>query len=445
MLLTHIFQEECMKVIKFKGGVHPHGFKELTKDKPIQRVKSPETVFVPLSQHTGAPSIPIVKKKDKVKIGTRLSDPNGFVSVPVHSPVSGTVDGVVPVYHYSGKRIDAVKITTEGEEYEEGLNVEKDINTMSKEEIIGKIKMSGIVGLGGAAFPTHVKLSPPKDKKIDVVIINGAECEPYLTTDQRIMLEKKKEVFGGIEIIRKILNPDRIIIGIEDNKKDAYENLIKDKDKEIEILLLRTWYPQGGEKQLIYALTGRIVPAGGLPFDVGCYVQNVGTTVAIYEAVKFGKPLYERVITITGGVEERGNYLVPIGTQVKYLLDKAKPKGEIGKIIFGGPMTGISIISDEVPVVKSTTGILIKLKDEIKEEEISPCIRCAACVDTCPMSLMPTNLERLVSNEKYEMAENMGIMFCIECGCCSFVCPSRRPLVHSIKLGKREVLKRRKK
>lgn len=434
-----------MKVLKFKGGVHPHGHKELTKDKPLQKIKTPEIIYVPLSQHTGAPSIPIVKKKDKVKIGTRLSDPNGFVSVPVHSPVSGTVDGIVPVYHCSGKRIDAVKIITEGEEYEEGMNVERDISSMSNEEVIEKIKMSGIVGLGGAAFPTHVKLSPPKDKKIDTLIINGAECEPYLTTDHRIMLERKKELFGGIEIIRKILNPQRMIIGIEDNKKDAYENLMKDKEKDIEIILLKTWYPQGGEKQLIYALTGRIVPAGGLPFDVGCYVQNVGTTVSIYEAVKFGKPLYERVVTITGGVEERGNYIVPIGTTVKYLLDITKPKGEIGKIIFGGPMTGVSVISDEVPVIKATTGILIQLKNEIKKDEIYPCIRCSSCVDVCPMSLMPTGLERLVSSEKLEIAEKLGIMFCIECGCCSFVCPSRRPLVHSIKLGKREVLKRRKK
>ncbi len=433
-----------MKVKRFKGGVHPHSNKELTKDKPIKKVKPPDVVYVPLSQHTGAPSIPIVKKKDKVKIGTRLSDPNGFVSVPVHSPVSGTVDGIVPVYHCSGKRIDAVKIITEGEEYEEWIGKEVDISNLKKEEIIEKIKMSGIVGLGGAAFPTHVKLSPPPDKKIDTIIINGAECEPYLTQDHRLMLERKKEIFGGIEIIRKILNPERVIIGIEDNKLDAYEGLTKDKENDIEIVLLKTWYPQGGEKQLIYALTGRI-PAGGLPFDVGCYVQNVGTTIAIYEAVKFSKPLYERTLTITGGVEERGNYLVPIGTMAKYLIELVKPKGEIGKIIFGGPMTGISIITDEVPIIKGTTGIIILLKNELKEDAIFPCIRCASCIDVCPMSLMPTNLEGLVHNEKYDIAEKMGIMFCIECGCCSYVCPSKRPLVHSIKLGKREILKRRKK
>uniref|UniRef100_A0A7C4YA92 Ion-translocating oxidoreductase complex subunit C n=1 Tax=candidate division WOR-3 bacterium TaxID=2052148 RepID=A0A7C4YA92_UNCW3 len=434
-----------MKTLRFKGGIHPEGHKELTKSKEIVKVKPPQEVYIPLSQHTGAPSKPLVKKKDKVKVGTRLSEPNGFVSVPIHSPVSGIVDGIVNVYHCSGRKVEAVKIITEGEELEEGVGVERDISSLKKEELIEKIKMSGIVGLGGAAFPTHVKLSPPPDKKIDTVIINGAECEPYLTADHRIMLEKKKEIFGGIEVIRKILNPEKVIIGIEDNKIDAYENLVKYKDKDVEIALLRTWYPQGGEKQLIYALTGRVVPAGGLPFDVGCYVQNVGTVVAIYEALRFGKPLYERVITITGGVEERGNYLVPIGTPVKYLLEIVKPKGNIGKIILGGPMTGISIISDEVPVIKGTSGIIVQLEKEVFTDEQYPCIRCSSCVDTCPMSLMPTELEKLVGNGKYEEAEKMGIMFCIECGCCSYVCPSRRPLVHSIKVGKREILKRRKK
>jgi len=277
-----------LKVFKFRGGIHPLEKKEITKNKSISKINLPEFVYIPLSQHTGAPSKPIVNKKDAVKVGTRLSDPVGFVSVPVHSSVSGVVAGIVPHYHHLGKKMDAVKIKVEGQEL-------------------------------------HVKLSPPKDKKIDTLIINGAECEPYLTADYRIMLERPDDILKGTEIIRKILNPERVVIAIEDNKKDA-ATLLMEKiggERDIKVVLLKTRYPQGSEKQLIFAITGREVPAGGLPFDVGCYVQNVGTAVAIYEAIALNKPLYERVVTVTGAVNNPGNFLVPIGTPIKNLIDAA--------------------------------------------------------------------------------------------------------------------------
>ena len=436
-----------MKLLKFKGGVHPHDHKELSKSSQIMPVPPPEFVYVPLSQHTGAPSKPIVEKKAQVKKGTRLSEPVGFVSVPVHSPVSGTVMGIVPYYHPLGKKMDAIKIKVEGDEIEEGIGEERDYSNMKKEEMIEAIKMAGIVGLGGAAFPTHVKLSPPPDKPIDTVIINGAECEPYLTSDYRLMLERPDDIIKGTEIIRRILNPKRVVIGIEDNKPDAIQILREKTDGTgIEVVSLPARYPQGSEKHLIYAITGRKVPAGGLPFDVGCYVQNVGTAIAIYEALRFGKPLYERVVTITGGVNKPGNFLVPIGTPASHLIEQAGGvKGEVGKIIFGGPMMGLAQITDAVPVIKGTSGILIQLKNEVHIEDVYPCIRCSSCVDVCPMGLIPNMIGKLVNAGKYEMAEEMGLMFCIECGCCAYVCPSKRPLVHTFKMGKREVLKRRKK
>lgn len=437
-----------MKVFKFRGGIHPLEKKEITKNKSISKINLPEFVYIPLSQHTGAPSKPIVNKKDAVKVGTRLSDPVGFVSVPVHSSVSGIVAGIVPHYHHLGKKMDAVKIKVEGQELEEGIGEERNYSNLRPDEIIEKVKMAGIVGLGGAAFPTHVKLSPPKDKKIDTLIINGAECEPYLTADYRIMLERPDDILKGTEIISKILNPERVVIAIEDNKKDA-ATLLMEKiggERDIEVVLLKTRYPQGSEKQLIFAITGREVPAGGLPFDVGCYVQNVGTAVAIYEAIALNKPLYERVVTVTGAVNNPGNFLVPIGTPIKNLIDAAGGSlGEIGKVIMGGPMMGIAQKSLEVPVVKGTSGILIQSINDVFIDDPTPCIRCGSCVDVCPMGLLPNLMEWNVNANNFDGAEKLGLMFCIECGSCAYVCPARRPLVHAFKYGKSEILKRRRK
>ncbi|MCD6399214.1 electron transport complex subunit RsxC [candidate division WOR-3 bacterium] len=437
-----------MKVFKFRGGIHLLEKKEITKNKSISKINLPEFVYIPLSQHTGAPSKPIVNKKDAVKVGTRLSDPVGFVSVPVHSSVSGVVAGIVPHYHHLGKKMDAVKIKVEGQELEEGIGEERNYSNLRPDEIIEKVKMAGIVGLGGAAFPTHVKLSPPKDKKIDTLIINGAECEPYLTADYRIMLERPDDILKGTEIIRKILNPERVVIAIEDNKKDA-ATLLMEKiggERDIKVVLLKTRYPQGSEKQLIFAITGREVPAGGLPFDVGCYVQNVGTAVAIYEAIALNKPLYERVVTVTGAVNNPGNFLVPIGTPIKNLIDAAGGSlGEVGKVIMGGPMMGIAQKSLEVPVVKGTSGILIQSINDVFLDDPTPCIRCGSCVDVCPMGLLPNLMEWNINANNFDGAEKLGLMFCIECGSCAYVCPARRPLVHAFKYGKSEILKQRRK
>jgi len=437
-----------LKVFNFRGGIHPLEKKEITKDKPISKIDLPEFVYIPLSQHTGAPSKPIVNKKDAVKVGTRLSDPVGFVSVPVHSSVSGVVAGIVPHYHHLGKKMDAVKIKVEGKEIEEGIGEERNYSNLKPEEIIEKVKMAGVVGLGGAAFPTHVKLSPPKDKKIDTLIINGAECEPYLTADYRIMLERPDDILKGTEIIRKVLNLERVVIAIEDNKKDAAE-LLRGKikgEKDMEVVVLRTRYPQGSEKQLIFAITGREVPAGGLPFDVGCYVQNVGTAVAVYEAIAFNKPLYERVVTVTGAVKNPGNFLVPIGTPIKNLIDAAGGSlGEIGKVIMGGPMMGLAQKSLEVPVVKGTSGILIQSINDVFIDDPTPCIRCGSCIDVCPMGLLPNLMGWNIKANNLDGAEKLGLMFCIECGSCAYVCPARRPLVHTFKYGKSEILKQRRK
>ncbi len=430
----------------FRGGVHPPERKELSKDAPIERLPLPEVLYIPLSQHTGAPAKPLVKKKDKVKRGTKIGEIQGFISANVHSPVSGTVKGIGPWYHPLGKKQDVVIIEVEGDEPEEGVGEERDVDKLSKEELVEAVKEAGIVGLGGAAFPTHVKLSPPKP--IDTVILNGAECEPYLTSDYRIMMEMPEKVIEGARIIKRILEPERVIVGIEDNKPDAAERIkeVAARENWIEVVLLKTKYPQGSEKQLIYALTGRQVPSGGLPFDVGVLVQNVGTCVAIYEAVRYKKPLYERVVTVTGGVNEPKNLMVPIGTPVKNLIDYAGgAKGEIGKVIFGGPMMGLAQLSLDVPVIKGTSGVLVQLKQEVFAGEERGCIRCASCVDVCPMGLVPVMMANVIEAGKHEMAEKLGVLDCIECGCCAYVCPTKRNLVQYFKYAKREIIKKKKK
>ncbi|MCF6366241.1 MAG: electron transport complex subunit RsxC [Bacteroidales bacterium] len=428
-----------------KGGIHPPENK-LSADKKIEVLAIPKQVSIPVSQHIGAPAKVSVKKGDIVKVGQVIAEQGGFVSANIHSSVSGKVFKVDAVIDTSGYKKQAVIINVEGDEWDEKIDRSedfiKDFN-YSSEEIIKKVQEAGVVGLGGATFPSHVKLMPPKGTKAEILIINGVECEPYLTSDHRLMLEKGKEMLVGTEILMKALKVDKAIIGIENNKSDAISHLnslLKDY-KGITVVPLKVQYPQGGEKQLIKAVTGREVPSGGLPIAVEAVVHNVGTAYAVYEAVQKNKPLIERVVTITGkSVKNPGNYLVRFGTPVKDLIEASGGLPEdTGKIISGGPMMGKALNTTDVPVAKGTSGILIMPKDESKRRAFKPCIRCAKCVEVCPMGLEPFLLMTVAEKALIERSEKEDVMDCIECGSCSYVCPSDRPLLDYIRLGKNQV------
>ncbi|MBN2787218.1 MAG: electron transport complex subunit RsxC [Paludibacteraceae bacterium] len=429
-----------------KGGVHPPENK-LSADKKIITLGIPEQVVIPLQQHLGAPNKVLVDKKAKIKVGQRIVEAGGFVSANVHSSVSGTVLKVDEMLDTSGYKKLAVVIKVEGDEWEPTIDTTPDIKheiTLSAEEIVKKASEMGIVGLGGATFPTHVKLSIPKGQTCEFLIINGVECEPYLTSDHRLMLEHGEELLIGTKIFMKALNVTKAFIGIENNKPDAIEhltNLASKIDADIEIVPLKVQYPQGGEKQLIKAITGREVPSGGLPIHVGVVVQNVGTTYAIYEAVQKNKPLIDRIVTLTGkSVKNPGNFKVRIGTPISMLIEEAGGLPEdTGKIINGGPMMGKAIKDTEIPVTKGTSGILIMTQAESKRGKIMPCIRCTKCVNVCPQGLEPYLLMSVAEKQMWEQAEKEHNMDCIECGSCSFICPSDRPLLDYIRFGKQNV------
>jgi electron transport complex protein RnfC len=431
-----------IKLRTFRGGVHPPENKELTSGKKIEKIPASDILIFPLSQHTGAPCKPTVQKGDKVKVGTLIGISDQFISSLIHSSVSGTVKSIENASHPVIGRFQAIVIENDKEDTkEEPFHSNKDVEKLSTDEIIKIVKDAGIVGMGGAAFPTYVKLSPPKEKKIDTLIINGAECEPYLTCDHRLMLEKGKEIIESTKLVKKVLNPQRCVIAIEENKPDAINRLKElTQNEDMEIISLKVKYPQGGEKQLIKSVLGKEVPSGGLPMDVGTVVHNVGTLFAIYEAVHLGKPLYERVITVTGKVKKSGNYLVRIGIPLKDILNFCEADlDNIGIVILGGPMMGISQQDIETPVIKGISGILVQDKDEVIKEEESPCIRCSKCVEACPAYLIPTQIAKIVKAEKWEDLERYHIKDCIECGACSYVCPSNIPLVQYIKLGKTKI------
>jgi len=427
------------------GGIHPPENK-LSADKKVEVLPLPTICTVPVSQHIGAPAKVKVKRNDLVKAGQVIAELGGFISANIHSPVSGKITKIENTFDSSGYKKQAILIKVDGDEWDESIDRSPEVNktiTATPQEIIEKVKAAGIVGLGGATFPSHVKLMPPKGSTAEVLVLNGVECEPYLTADHRLMLEKGEELIVGIRVLMKALGINKAVIGIENNKKDAIEHLTKlaKVDKGISIVPLKVQYPQGGEKQLIKAALGREVPSGALPIAVGAVVHNVGTAVAVYEAVQKNKPLIERIVTVTGkSLEKPSNFLVRLGTPVKDLIEAAGGLPEdTGKVINGGPMMGKAVGSLDIPVAKGTSGILIMQDLEAKRRKMKPCIRCAKCVSVCPMGLEPFLLMTLTQKDMYEREEKERVMDCIECGSCSYTCPSDRPLLDYIRLGKGRV------
>ncbi len=429
------------------GGVHPPENK-LSRAAGIETLPLPGTVVIPLSQHIGAPAAATVAKGDKVLAGQVIATAAGFVSSNIHSPVSGTVLSVDAVPDAGGVRRPAVTIQVEGDEWAAGIDRSATLLTyceLSPKEIVAKITAAGIVGMGGATFPTQVKLSVPQGKKAEALIINGVECEPYLTADHRVMLERGDELIVGAKILARALDVQRIYIGIENNKPDAIAHLtaLAAKHGGVQITPLKVHYPQGGEKQLIDAVLGRKVPSGGLPVDVGAVVQNVGTALAVYEAVQKNKPLIERVVTVTGkGLAHPKNLLVRIGTPVSALVDYCGGMpGGTGKLIGGGPMMGRAMANPDAPVTKGTSGILLMPREEAQRAPAGNCIKCAKCVAACPMGLEPYLLGKMAKKLLWADMEPHRVTDCIECGCCAYTCPANLPLLDYIRLGKAEVMK----
>lgn len=438
-----------MKTFKI-GGVHPAENK-LSAASPIREAGLPKQAVFSMFQHIGAPAKPVVKKGDAVRVGTLLGEAGGFVSAPIYSSVSGKVSKVDVALDASGTRRMAVYVDVEGDEWEPTIDRTPQLVTLANRPeldaaaIIEKIKSAGIVGLGGATFPCHVKLSPPPGQKAECVIINAVECEPYLTADHRLMLEHPDEILVGVQLIMKAVGVEKAYIGIEKNKPDAI-SLMKEKAANyqgIEVVPLKVKYPQGGEKQLIDAVIGRQVPAPpAIPISVGAVVQNVGTAFAIYEAVMKNKPLIDRIITVTGkSLASPSNLRARLGTPFQQLVDECGGLPEdAGKIIGGGPMMGKALISLEVPMTKGSSGLLIMREDESRRAEVRPCIRCAKCVSACPMGLEPFLLATFSNRQMWEEAEKNEVVSCIECGSCAFTCPSQRPLLDNIRLGKTTVM-----
>jgi len=436
-----------LKKLTFKGGVHPPENKELAEEIAIEVLPLPESIIIPVQQHLGAPAEPIVNVGDEIKTGDKVCEAKGFVSVPSHASVSGKVTAIEKRPHPVGGEVLSIIIESDGkDELSHSIRPIANYFAQDVDEMKQKIQQAGLAGMGGAAFPTHVKVSPPANKPIDTFILNGAECEPYLTADHRLMLERPNEILEGVRIIMKILDCKTGYIGIEKNKPDAIalmQKLVNESGDKLTVIPLNVKYPQGAEKQLIKAITNRNVPAGGLPMDVGCLVHNVGTAKAVYDAVFSNKPLYERVVTVTGrGIKEPKNLLVRIGTPFQNLIDFCGGiTDDTVKIINGGPMMGIAQYTLEVPVTKGTSGILALTKKEAKLPEPEPCIRCARCVDACPMNLLPNILARVIEYKRFDEAYTLGVLDCIECGSCAFVCPSKIRHIHHVKFGKLEVTK----
>lgn len=437
----------------FKGGVHPDYQKEFTASLAIAPMATPKKVVIPLQQHIGAPCEPLVTEGDTVVVGQKIGEGKGFVSAPVHASIAGKVTAIGPYNHSLGRMIPAVTIEAEDNGPEnEPKPVQpagRSLEEFTAADICAAVQEAGIVGLGGATFPTHVKLAPPPEKPIDVVVLNGAECEPYLTADHRLMLEQSEEIVSGLKLMLKALGATQGIIGIEANKPDALRVMAQavEQEENLSVVSLQTKYPQGAEKMLIQVTTRRKVPAGGLPMDVGVVNHNVGTAIAIAQAVRDGRPLTERVVTVTGGgITRPANLMVKIGTLVSEVIDFCGGlKENACKLIIGGPMMGLAQIHADIPVIKGTSGITVLSDEEICIDEIRPCIKCAKCVEACPMNLLPLFLAQAAEHNQIDRAEKLHAADCFECGCCAYVCPARRPLTQWIRLGKAAVLERRRK
>ncbi len=435
-------------MLTFRGGVHPREDKEATEHKPVEVLPLPARVYIPLSQHTGAPSKAVVQKGSPVKTGTLIGEPAGRISAATHASISGTVADVADMPHpLTGRRGPTVVIDTDGADALDDAIKERDYSGFTVEQIVETLRLSGVVGMGGAAFPTYFKLTPPKEKPIDTLLINGCECEPFLTADHRLMLEQPAEIVEGVAIMSKVLGVKNVLIVIEDNKPDAVKAMsAAAASSGFKVRKLKTKYPQGAEKQLIKATVKREVPSGGLPMDVGCVVQNVGTAIAVRDALRLNRPLYERVTTVTGpGIKEPKNLRARIGTPVKSLIEFCGGyAGEVGKLIMGGPMMGIAVSSDEVPVVKGTSGVLVLGRAASVFEE-HDCIRCGRCVQVCPMGLAPLRLNNLIRRGQLDAAKAEHVKDCIECGCCAYACPAKIRLVHQFKYAKSELLAKERK
>ncbi|WXR61997.1 electron transport complex subunit RsxC [Peptostreptococcaceae bacterium AGR-M142] len=438
-----------MKFSTFKGGVHPPHRKKATEKLAVRRANEPKMVYIPLQQHIGAPAKALVKPGDQVKVGQLIGEMQGFVCAPIHSSVSGVVKKVAQVNVTNGTGLCVIIENDMKNEIHEDIKPFKPVEELSGEEIVQIVKNAGIVGMGGATFPAYVKLSPPKEKKIEYIILNGAECEPYLTADHRLMLEEPEDVVYGLKALMKSVNVKKGYIGIENNKMDAIKAMEEacQGHEGIEVVALETKYPQGAEKQLIYACIGKEVPSGGLPMDVGVVVNNVGTAAQLSKTIKTGLPLIERITTVTGSaIKEPGNLLIKVGTLVDDIIEECGGfKEEPGKIIMGGPMMGFAQYATDIPVVKGSSGILCLNKEEATLKQPQNCIKCGKCVDICPANLQPVYLSAYSLKNDFEKTEEFRALDCIECGSCSFICPSKRPLLQSIRVAKREIIAKRRK
>jgi len=429
----------------FHGGVHPPEYKELTENCAFETMPLPDEIILPVSQHLGKDASPQVKKGDEVLSGQLVAKAEGFISAPIHTSVAGKVISLGKEITASGFPKDSIVIKTNGTVGGEKILLSPlNPETITPDEIRARVAEAGIVGQGGAAFPTYVKLSPPRDKLIDVVILNGCECEPYLTRDYRFMIERPDDLISGFKLIMKALGVSRGVIGIENNKPDAIK-LLSEKaadEKGLEVISLKTKYPQGAEKMLIKAVTGKEVPPGKLPMDVGAVIQNIGTAIAIHDAIVKGEVLTTAALTVSGkGINIPKNLLVPVGTPIQNVIDFCGGVTEDSvKIVVGGPMMGVAQFDLHAPVMKATSGILVLTKDEVAENPETPCLRCGQCVGACPLNLMPTKLARYSQLQKYEEAEGADVTVCMECGTCAYTCPANIPLVQWIRLGKQKVL-----
>lgn len=437
-----------MAKLTFNGGIHPYDGKDLSKDKPMKEILPKGEMVYPLSQHIGAPAVPVVAKGDRVIAGQKIAEAGGFVSAPIYATVSGTVKTIEPRRVVTGDMVNSIIIDNDGQ-FEEVEYTPHEPEKLSKKEIIDLIKEAGVVGMGGAGFPTHVKLSPKEPEKIEYVIANCAECEPYLTSDYRRMIEEPQKLVEGLKIILRLFDNAQGILAVEDNKPDCIKILqdLTANEPKITVKALKTKYPQGAERQLIYATTGRAINSSMLPADAGCVVDNVDTVVAIYHAVKEGKPLMNRIVTITGdAVNDPRNFYVRIGMNYKDLIEEAGGlKTEPEKVVSGGPMMGFALFDLNVPTTKTASAMLFLTKDEVSMMEPSACINCGRCVEVCPGRVVPKKLAMLAEHHDEEgFVANNG-MECCECGCCSFICPAKRQLTQNIKSMRKIVLGKKKK